>query len=92
MIDEMHALEHSGIWKLVPIPPGKKPVGYRWVYTIKVGSTGEVDRLKARLVTKGYTQIYGLDACDTFSPVAKTNIVLVSNIVCPFLAEVAMYH
>ena len=27
MIDEMQALEHNGTWELVPLPPGKKPVG-----------------------------------------------------------------
>ena len=61
MIVEMQALEHSGTWELVLLPPGKKVIGCRWVYTIKVGPKGEVDRLKAHLVAKGYTQIYGLD-------------------------------
>ena len=55
MIVEMEALEHSGTWQLVPLPLGKKTVGCRWVYAIKVGPNGEVDRLKARLVVKGYT-------------------------------------
>ncbi|RVW12315.1 Retrovirus-related Pol polyprotein from transposon RE2 [Vitis vinifera] len=32
-------------------------VGCRWVYTVKVGPDGQVDRLKALLVAKGYTQI-----------------------------------
>ena len=30
-------------------------VGCRWVYIVKVGLDGQVDRLKARLLTKGYT-------------------------------------
>ena len=38
---------------LVSLPPGKSTVGCRWVYTVKVGPDGQVDRLKARLVAKG---------------------------------------
>eukprot|EP00256_Glycine_max_P061407 XP_014630499.1 O-fucosyltransferase 9 isoform X2 [Glycine max] len=51
---EMQALESSGTWELVPLPPGKQMVGCRWVYAIKVGPNGEVDRLKTGLVAKGY--------------------------------------
>ena len=48
MIVEMQALEHSGTWELVPLPPRKKAVGCQWVYAVKVGPNGEIDRLKAR--------------------------------------------
>ena len=54
---------------------GKKPVGCRWVYAIEVGTDGQIDRLKAQLVAKGYPQIYGLDYGDTFSPVVKITFV-----------------
>jgi len=69
--DELSALHNSETWELVPLPSGKSIVGYRWVITIKVGPHGTIDRLNARLVTKGYTQIFELDYGDTFSLVAN---------------------
>ena len=71
MVDEMAALHSTGTWDLVVLSFGKFPIGYRWVYTVKVGPDGQVDRFKACLVAKGYTQVYGSDHGDTFSPVAK---------------------
>ncbi|RVX10877.1 Retrovirus-related Pol polyprotein from transposon TNT 1-94 [Vitis vinifera] len=71
MVDEMTALHSNDTWDLVVLPSGKSTVGCRWVYTVKVGPDGQVDRFKAHLVAKGYTQVYGSDYGDTFSPVAK---------------------
>jgi len=58
MLDEMSVVQHNGTWDLVSLPFGKFVVGCGWVFAIKIGSDGTIDRLKARLVTKGYTQIF----------------------------------
>jgi hypothetical protein len=50
---EMKALHQNGTWELVPLPPSKKIVGCKWVYTVKFNSDGSVERLKARLVAEG---------------------------------------
>jgi len=67
MLDELSALQSSGTWELVSLSSGKSVVGCRWVFAIKVGPDGTVDRLKAHLVAKGYTQSFGLDYGDIFS-------------------------
>ena len=69
MIEEMDALTDNGIWDLVRLPTGKKAIGCRWVFIVKVNLDGFIAWLKARLVAKGYA--YGVDYFYTFSPVAK---------------------
>ena len=71
MVEEMTALHFTGTWDLFSLPVGKSHVGCHWVYTVKIGQDGRVDRLKAQLAAKGYTQIYGSDCYAIFSPIAK---------------------
>ena len=61
MNEEMKSLQENNTWELVDHPPGKKPVGCRWVYTVKYKEDSTIERFKARLVEKGYTQTYGID-------------------------------
>lgn len=60
---------------MVDLPKGKKIVGCKWVYTVKLRPDASLDRFKARLVAKGYSQTYGMDYTDIFSPVTKFNSV-----------------
>jgi histone deacetylase 1/2 len=71
MEDEHSALLRNGTWTLVPAPPGRNIIGSRWVFKTKHKADGSVDKFKARLVAQGFTQRYGIDYLDTFSPVIK---------------------
>jgi hypothetical protein len=68
---EIATLEAAGMWTEVPRPSDKNVVGSKWVFRIKRKADGTIDRYKARLVARGFTQIYGVDYFTTYSPVAK---------------------
>ena len=72
MDKEIEALEVTNTWGLVPLPPGKSPIGCKWVYRVKHLPDGSIERYKAWLVAKGFTHKFGLDYSKTFSPVAKS--------------------
>lgn len=72
MREEMSTLDKNETWELVPEPEGVQPISCKWVYRIKRKTNGEIDRYKARLVARGFTQNFGQDYEETFiNPVAK---------------------
>ena len=73
MNDEYKSMQDNKVWELVPLPKGVKPIGCKWIFKTKRDFTGNVERYKARLVVKGYTQKEGIDFKETFSLVSLKN-------------------
>ena len=75
MTQKFEALYANDTWELVPLPKDKHAIGCRWVYKIKYKADGSIERYKARLVVKGYTQQAGIDYNETFLPVVNMTTV-----------------
>ncbi|GJZ76135.1 retrotransposon protein, putative, ty1-copia subclass [Tanacetum coccineum] len=67
---EMQSMIDNKVWVLVDLLPNCKTVGSKWIFKKKTDMDGIVHTYKARLVEKGYTQLYEVDYKETFSPVA----------------------
>ena len=57
------------------LPPRKSVVGCKWIYKIKTRFDGSIERYKARLVAKSFTQEYEIDYEEIFTPVAHISSV-----------------
>jgi len=72
MKKELQSIEENNTWEeIATIPDGANLVSSKWVYKTKLGARGEIIKFKARIVARGFSQIYGLDYEETFAPVAK---------------------
>ena len=54
------------VWSLVK--SDEEPVGSRWHFALKLGPDGDICRYKARFVAKGFSQVFGKDFNETYSP------------------------
>lgn len=71
--EQLQALIANGTWELVKRPSSKdvNVITSKWVFKVKYTSSGLIDRHKARLVARGFTQVYGIDYEETFAPTLR---------------------
>ena len=69
MKKEMKSLHERKVWDLVDLPKGCQPIKRRWIYAVKSDGCK-----KAHFITKGFTQVFGIDYENTFSPVVRFEI------------------
>lgn len=67
MNDEMASIENNQTCKLVELPKEKKVVGLKWVYQTKHNEDDNIQKYKARLIAKGYSQQLGVDFTKIFA-------------------------
>jgi hypothetical protein len=89
MVKQMESLHKMETWDLVELPNGRKLVGSKWVFKKTLNTTGLVEKFKAQLVAKGYSQVEGVDFGEIFSPVEKlTSIRVLISLAATFYLEI----
>lgn len=77
-IDEkMQALVSRQIWVLVRAPQCTLAVGCHWIYTVKFSLDSSMHRFKVCLITKGFSQTYGIDYLEIFSSMVHLNFICI---------------
>ncbi|CAI7875190.1 unnamed protein product [Closterium sp. NIES-53] len=71
MEEEIRSLVGMRTWELVERPRGVNIMKNRWVLMTKYHIDDTVECEKARLVVKGFTQVYGTDYDETYAPVSS---------------------
>ena len=70
MKSEIGSMYGNKVWTLVDLPDDRQVIDNKWIFKRKTNADGSVTIYKARLVTKGFRQVQGVDYDATFSPVA----------------------
>jgi len=63
-LEELKSLKDRGVYDVVDLPKGRRVVKNRWVFNIKPNG-----HYRSCLVTKGFSQVEGIDFDKLFSPV-----------------------
>ncbi|GBN42655.1 Retrovirus-related Pol polyprotein from transposon TNT 1-94 [Araneus ventricosus] len=71
MQTEYNVLLKNQAWRLVKRPEDKNIIRSKWVLRTKYNANGSVALRKARIVSKGFTQIPDVDYQETFAAVAR---------------------
>jgi len=68
---EMDSFKENQVMVPCWVPSHKKALRTKWIYTAKYDVDGKLKKYKARLVARGFEQIFGIDFDETFSPVTR---------------------
>ncbi|GFZ18373.1 hypothetical protein Acr_27g0001120 [Actinidia rufa] len=79
-------------WDLVTLPKGERIVGCKWVFSVKYLDDGSVDRYKAHLVTKGFTQIPSMLGCRAAATLMVPTLKISADTVSQFMHSPRTSH
>jgi transposase InsO family protein len=72
---EYGSLQKQDVWELVPRPTDRDVITGKWHFVVNLDANGAVLKHKARFVARGFTQIYGQDYTETYSPTTRLSTI-----------------
>ncbi|GKE50526.1 putative retrotransposon ty1-copia subclass protein, partial [Tanacetum coccineum] len=82
---DMQSMKDNQVWLLVNLPPNGRTIGSKWLFKKKTDINSNVHTFKAFIMENGYTQTYGVDYRENFSPITDIRVMRI------VLAIVAFY-
>jgi len=82
---ELNDLLLKNVYDVVPVPKGTKVISSKFVFKAKPTPTGELAKLKARVVARGFQQRQGIDYTEKFSPTARSTSIRILLAICTLL-------
>ena len=71
--DEVNSLIKNHTWDLIPRPQNRQIVTNKFAFKHTKDERTIIVKLKARLVARGFSQIYGVNYLDTYAPVVSSH-------------------
>lgn len=71
----MDSIEKNYTWNLVQLPKDNNCIGVKWVYKTNINEKGEIEKYKARLVARGFSQQLGVDYDQNFAPISTLDTI-----------------
>ena len=68
MVEEYQSIMKNDVWEIVSRLEGKSIVTSRWLYKIKHGADGSIEKYKVIFFARGFSQKEGVDYDETFAP------------------------
>ena len=75
MQSEYDALLKNHTWDLVAPPSNHAIIQCKWIFRVKYHVDGTLDKYKAKLVTKGFQQVPGINFFDAFRLMVKSTTI-----------------